>query len=200
MDATQKEIMAKNLQANPLIAKRFAESASMADSILKELTDRGTNQLPERIFVSDFLPYFRGDKISDDKSDVVSIWIGIAGSPTSEVAIIDDAGRVMYNVPPLMDSSVISPIRKPEQRVGFSAIIALASQIGNNIPAMGETSLVRNLSIKSKEVVVSDKPTVHSQYEKDWLNIFNRYNVDASGVGVNKAKTETKMSDDEMGF
>lgn len=65
-----------------------------------------SNQLPEKLFVDNFLPVFSGKVKMEDNNQAIVAWIAIAGSPVASVDIIDSSGKVLFTVPPIAKSDI----------------------------------------------------------------------------------------------
>lgn len=182
--------------------KRTAAANSLAEKskALYELlvTNVPAKQLPERIFVESFLPYFSGTKEISNLDQVLVNWVGVAGTPMDEVEIIDEQGKALYRVPPIIDTSIINPMRSENNNVGIYSIIALANQYRNNIPAVGERVLTDNLAIKAKEL--QKKSEVFEQNEKRWIEIFKRYNIAGQTNTPQLSNNSGNLTDDDLVF
>lgn len=152
-------------------------------------------RLPEYIFKESFLPYFTGMKEVDASSDILLQWISVAGTPTSEVEIIDETGKALFRVPPIIDTSIINPLRTEGNNISIHAIISLSNQA--NIPIVGERSLIDNLSVKAKEI--QKRSEVFETNEQRWLDIFNRYNLNKEQLQAKEAN-KGQLTDDDLIF
>lgn len=177
--------------------KMIADQLESVSSFILE--DFPVPRLRETIFVNYFLPFFCGEKEVTEDKRVLLAWYNVSGGPMGEVDVVDEGDKVLYRVPQLMDTSIIKSQRSPENRVSISAIAASAASAGNNIPGSGTRLLVRNLAVKSAEILkTSDQLQTNSQR---WNTIFERY-------GKIKKKEESKVagaasnafSDDELDF
>lgn len=61
--------------------------------------------IPEPIFVRHFLPCFLG---LDQSPGWAAEWVSVAGTPAAEVSVVDQTGRELYRVPPLMATQSLS--------------------------------------------------------------------------------------------
>jgi len=185
----------KNIDSD---SKRISEENEMIHAAL--VTDSKPNQLPERLFVNNFLPFFCGELDIDKEPNFFAMWFGIAGSPSLEVSIIDDLGKVLYRVPSIMDSSIINPNRE-NSTINFAHIVTMAKLYGNITPIAGENALNGGLAKKYSEL--QNKSKVFSSNEQRWMQIFARYgkikvapNITAAIV----AKKDGSLSDDDFEF
>lgn len=63
-------------------------------------------QLPEHIFISDFLPMFLGN-LGDDYVSRLEVWYLISNGPFGTVDLFDNNGNIVAKVPPVLDRSII---------------------------------------------------------------------------------------------
>lgn len=155
--------------------------------------------LPEKLFVNNFLPFFSGELDIDSEPNFFAMWYGIAGSPSSEVQIIDDNGKELYKVPAIVDTSIINPNRENND-VNFAHIVTMAKLYGNITPTAGQNAL--NGGLAKKYAQIQAKSKVFTTNEERWLNIFIRYGkVKKSELQVTEAKkAEGVLSDDDFEF
>ena len=142
--------------------------------IYKQLvSETEVNQLPEKLFVTNFLPFFCGERDPEKDPDFFVFWVSIAGSPVSEVEIIDERGKPLFRVPPLNDTTIIKPDRTVKNSINFSQIITMAKMYANMTPTAGQNALMNGLGEKYKELQakseIFDKNTIR------WLDILARY-------------------------
>ncbi len=143
------------------------------------------NKLPEDIFVNKFLPYFCGEKTLNETDDpIMALWIGIAGTPTLPVTIINAAGEPLYNVPALFSTNIINTL-DPNSK-SFKDIVNNYLIRRENMPMMANGFLAGALEEKSKSLInTKEDPETIAQ----WEMIFNRY-------GKGGAKITTKPADE----
>lgn len=155
-------------------ARTFAGMNSALDFVYKGIIldpQLDLPKLPEHIFTSYFLPYFAG-QVQVDKH--VADWISVAGAPSQQVNIIDNAGNVLFTVPALLNTAHIQRLR-PEGSLPFVSIIAMANALGTQSPARAEELFINTMLERYRQVHNSDyKPT---DIEMRWIEIFTRYNV-----------------------
>lgn len=152
--------------------------------------------LPENIFVSYFLPYFAG-QVAPVKH--VPDWISIAGAPTQKVNIIDAAGAVLFTVPALLNTGHIQLLR-PDGSLPFSSIISMANALKTQSPAQAQNLFINSMLERYRQVHNSDyMPT---DVERQWMEIFIRYNVTPVGVstvpGITAVKDDSDIDEDDF--
>ena len=169
------------------------------ENITKAFEDLSApNKLPERIFIQSFLPFFCGETKLEQQPDVLVLWYGIAGSPSSEVEIIDNKGDTLFRVPALIDTSIINPIRSDKNNISFADIINATAHYDTTTPILGERLLLQNLSVKEKEI--QSKSSQFTENEKRWYDIFVRYEkVKQSPITTEQQiKDSGALTDDDL--
>lgn len=167
------------------------QSAKIGEDCYKALVlENPVSRLPERIFKETFLPYFIGQKKFEPDSELLKIWVGIAGNPGACVDIIDDGNDVLFRIPPLYNTDFISSTAAT--KVPFSGIIDEFHNRNASIPNLGNNFLKSVLST-TKDLITTNNNHI-DEYREMWQKMFNYYNV-------NGAKEETKtdqISDGEI--
>lgn len=165
-----------------LMALQAEQAASVMQNVFSSLVQNQLRQrLPERIFVERFLPYFSGKVNIASTSSPIAEWISIAGSPTSEVELIDGTGKVVATVPAVFHTGFINP-RKSEETLS-----RIAQQ-----HELEKTNPINNSDNKFAQRILSKVPqaTVAVSEEQKWETLFKRY-----GVGLeNKKEVKTESS------
>lgn len=130
------------------------------------------NQMPEDMFRDYFLPYFTNKVPISTQPAVITQWISIAGTPMSEIDVVDTVGTVLFTVPSLFDTTMINTAVRD---VGDSIadISAEFDLRNNNIPSAAQTFLTNQLLRKSSKI----DPTVNNQAQTRWNDIFKRYGI-----------------------
>lgn len=127
-------------------------------------------RLPEDIFKTNFLPFFSGERSLADAESTIAIWIGIAGRPQAEVAIINSQNEELFRVPPIVDTTAIDVLKRRPGN-SFSDIAALSTLYSNNLPRQGDLYLATSIDHKFGEIVDHNAPT----HKERWDAILERY-------------------------
>lgn len=165
------------------------------------VTEPQLNKLPERLFTRNFLPFFCGERDPVKEPDFYVLWISIAGSPMSEVQIIDDNGNPLFTVPALNDTSIIKPDRNTSGSINFSQIITMAKMYGNMTPVAGQNVLMSGLGEKYKEL--QSKSEVFDSNTERWYQILLRYGKVEKLINTTTGTASEKpgaLSDDDFEF
>lgn len=163
---------------------KFQPNGPMTEDLLNSIIEQ-KNTLPERLFVSDFLPIFAGKVPLEKVQDFIKVWVSIAGSPSAPVDIIDHNEKVLFTVPGIFDSSFIDPNRS-EGAMNFAEIVHFAKLHNGISPALEQSVFVKN--VQKKLDAMQKKSPSFAKNIKAWAEIFARYNI------TNESKEEKTSS------
>lgn len=170
---------------------------------------RNPAKLPEHIFKNVFLPYFSGQKPIEG-TDILAHWYSIAGSPLLEVAVIDDSGVTLFNVPPIQRTSIYNPMAnsaksgaKVEMSIG--EISAFAERLSTTIPQRGANFQERAMEDKLEQITTVDEALNDDQ--KRWEDILARYkekppeaSLKTSTLGLSQKPKTQEIPYDDLEF
>ena len=150
--------------------------------------------LPEPIFKAEFLPYFSGEKSIAENKEVIPQWLQIAGSPSGEVDVIDQAGNVQFTVPAAFDLTVIEATHR-KLGESMSDIYNMYQLHSNNSPKIGERVLAESFKNKIPSVIKASEILTTNQ--ERWGKIFEHY-----GIGSKKDTSQAKQTsgDDDVEY
>ena len=147
------------------------------------VTNYQPNKLPERIFVSYFLPGFIG---KNPNPNWLLEWVSIAGSPSAEVSIVDQAGVELFRVPGVLATQSVLLSGKG---AGLSDIFRHSKELANTL--VGNTAFLMNaLGQKAQEAVAGAQSVDHSR----WEFILQRYGV----ISQEQQSTATATYEQDM--
>lgn len=160
------------MQDNPIRAHQRREFQKRMERLQAEfntLDKEDVRSLPEGIFVRDFLPLFSGENVQD-RETLLSYWYLIAGTPYHPVNLVDEAGRVVVQVPPLHDRNVLSAA--PSNSKELSVVFEEAKQKSSLSPALGQQIIASALNnqLQTKTIQVSNE-----KWTKQWEVVLARY-------------------------
>ena len=161
------EVKRKNIQE-----LKVEHMEKIAETIYDALLTPNTaevNNLPEEVFVEGFLPYFCGEKRIQDNKNFFPTWIGIAGSPAKEVAIMDRNNREIYRVPAVFSTKTI-PTDSDNR---LSNLFSEYQLQGSQLPVLGEKFMSEIVEHKSAEY--TKDAAIPESEEQRWQQIFARY-------------------------
>lgn len=167
VDATLQRVRQNNMES-------LARSTNQTFEALVVEPSREKSRIPEQTFKDHFLPYFSGQANVSDNPDVLPMWVGIAGSPSSEVSVVDQSGNVLYDVPAIMDLSIIDSSRR-KLGESLSSIYSQYELHSNQLPVVGERYLVEAMERKTSTLFKESEQFTNNS--KRWNNIFERYGI-----------------------
>lgn len=187
-------LMDPNSAAEAAIRQRMQESKEFIHTSNRDLAPiahRG--RLPENEFVNRFLPYFTGQVQASPEQPFVNLWVAIAGSPTSEVDIIDPAtGQVLYSTPPLFDTSLLDTVPKPGSPT-LGQIMRDFKNMEQDTPDVAKSFLDRHLEHRLGGMFKA--PDAGFQTDR-WTKIAERYGVKPPEDPAEKAAQAQANRDD----
>lgn len=138
------------------------------------VTNSEVIKLPEHIFKGYFLNKLIG---LEDDEHWVREWIAIAGTPSSEMDVVDTEGRVLFRVPSLLQSRSVF---LEASEADLSYIMSRYEQMCSNIPIQGERFFSEAMSVKIQQLFsgVSSR-----EYLDKWKYILDRYNINLNRSG-----------------
>lgn len=154
--------------------------------------------IPEDVFVYHFLPYFSGKKPMTPEDRVMEKWVGISGTPTNEVTVVDKTGKPLFSVPAVYDTHVLD-VTKRNIGQSMSDIYSGFAMRNNNLPVQANNFLMNALGHRV-EGLVGEKETKLTETQQRWYDIIQRYNTDpktqAAQTPVAKSDPKQEVSDD----
>jgi len=181
----------KRESRNQALQEAFRKSAGQIDAaaeseFIKDLVSTITEPLkkiPEPVFREIFLPYFTGEKKADKNNEAIANWIGLIGSATSPAEVVSVTGDVLFEVPPMVDSSLVNTNGGEKDGFTFSTIFQEYEDQNKVHPALGQRVLVEELAQRGADTLPDDKPRKYS-----WAPILKHYKLIDEKTGVPVAK------------
>lgn len=143
---------------------------------IRKLTESETDRtIPEAIFVRDFIPFFRGEVDDKQKYDeLLTAWLIISGTPTNEVAVVDENNKELFKVPPHTDTTAIIQRDRNKGEVVFSNVIGhVISQSGNS--AFNSERFLERAAAEVVPSFISVNSEKRQEYVDRWNSILARY-------------------------
>lgn len=166
------------------------------DSLVTKFKD-DIIKLPEKIFVHFFLPFFCSERKLEEDPSIISVWIGIAGAPTKEVQIVDDNNLILFNVPSMMNTSVIDTLNKNSSQ-NFMNIVNNYELYKTVTPQRGKNYLDNAIDEKIEKLRLTSNVFIDN--EKRWKDIFIRYGKIKKNVEDKNIINNNKLSDEEFSY
>jgi hypothetical protein len=162
--------------------------------ILSNIKDEFINTIPEKIFVSRYLPM-----LANKTGDVdLREWISIAGHVFNKVNVVDDAGNFLFYVPAILKRPGTKEHKYAQQSV--QEIVELSKLHSKNNPRMGDRILTDGL----QTTVSLEKTEINKTDDDVWNAILARYNFNPDVVTSNVSdvliKKSEAVSDDDDGY
>jgi hypothetical protein len=136
---------------------------------LSQVANNDVPTLPERIFVGVFLPWFAGDAVNPYKMDLMK-WLEVSRGPFRPVNIVNPAGEVLFQVPPIQDRAAINPLT--QNRVPFSHLVTTATQLSLMSPVQASQYMESELT---QRALIMKVPVAVEASLEEWNAIFRRY-------------------------
>jgi len=183
---------------NPLITEQRNQGDTHYGALVLSMTQSEIVKLPEYVFVRAFLPFFCGEKKITEQPNILPSWIGIAGSPSKEVDIVDEKGEILFRVPAMNDTSVIDSLNKKNGR-SLQAIVQNYHRYQGITPINGENFLANAIADKIQAIRTTSES--FTENEKKWNEIFIRYgkmkSTEPELVAVDKS---SRLDEDEIEY
>lgn len=166
------------------------------------VVDVEVKKIPESTFVKEILPVLSGEVIS---TDFPLLMAAVAGTPFSEVDIINEAGEVLFRMPALLERNIISH-EEASKRGSLLSMMVTAEMIMNQSPIRAEKYLEHELNGRG---IAKNRDEIINQRQQRWNDILARYGKALNSDGTvretgaptsesSKDKPELDFKDDEL--
>lgn len=179
------------------IAKIDEESERAFINNLIDAVTTPPKKIPEPVFREIFLPYFTGERKPDPNNSAIAHWIGLVGSASDPADIVDVKGDVLFQVPPMYDSSVIDTRRNSKDAKNFATIFSVYEEEARVHPALGKKFLVEELS-KKADVTIPEDMAEKSKYS--WDPVLKYYKLIPDTPEKGKVQENQTPGDDDLEF
>jgi hypothetical protein len=136
---------------------------------LSKLNGVSLSTMPEDIFVYYFLPLFAGEDTSNAR-ELIAQWQRVASSPWMAVNIVNKAGEIVGQIPPLQESGWFTPTKDDANNLDYQMM--LAQQRAAISPAMANGMIVD--ALMEKVDALTSRANV-TEYLEKWEALLNRY-------------------------
>lgn len=188
--------MAQNKLEDLVIQQKKGElNQAMAVFHSSLVSNVQNNKLPESVFVQLFLPYFSGTPFPDNRN-VIAEWIGIAGTPMSEVDIINDQGAVLYSVPSLFNTDMLQVANK-KAGLAIGDIVDNYKLRDQHVRGSGERYLSHAIEEKL-HTMLPEQPN-KNPFTARWADIHQRYGIQTNEAASTPV-TKTNVPDDDLEY
>jgi len=172
-----------------------AESERAFIHDLINTTESSKKAIPEPVFKEIFLPFFTGEKTSNAEQPVIQHWMGLVGSPTAAADVVDLQGNVLFEVPPMYDTTRIDSLSRHEKDVGFARIFGVAEEQARVHPSLGKTYVAEELTKKLLTELPDGVTSKHS-----WRPALEYYGLIPKETKEEKQVQQRPDSDDDFVF
>jgi hypothetical protein len=166
---------------------------SLLKTQFDELDRVNVRAIPEAMFVHHFLPFFAGET-QENSQEIIGNWLTVAGSAINPVNVVDRAGRVVIQVPPIQNSESLDPTAISNVNLAYTAkesgaMSSLSPQAAQNIMSAG---LGVKLTAMTKDIQKSNEA-----HEKKWDDLLVHYGKKKPVTGN---KDNSAGSEDIFGY
>lgn len=183
--------------ADELREEMLAQSSEQIHAIANSLAstrprEQEKTRLYEPIFRDVFLPMFLNQRNERYPHITGGNWVTVAGSPYMEVDVIDQAGKVLFTVPPFMENGMVQPATG-QADTDMSFVVKQAQLYENTLPMVAERYLSEELT-KRLDIMKSNVDT--SKMADAWFKILAHYNIKVQSTAPGKTPESTDPTDD----
>lgn len=151
----------------------IARANSLIEPLLAGMTETiEVTQVYESVFKDMFLDYFRNGLAEDDNFLTLK-WLELAGTPYSEVGIINEDGEELFRVPGLLCSAEFDGISVAD--INFKEL-SETYELKAGSPIGGADQFLKNALSGLDELLTSDQ----TEHRNKWEAIFARYAPDTT--------------------
>lgn len=156
------------------IQRLAAEDMIQRENNLKQLfSDHMTKSgrvIYEAEFVATFLPWLAGEVI-DEKGEFYDAWVKVAGSPWSEVSLLDETGKEVAVVPAFKDSSFIG-VAADAKLVPLRHLFQRTNRMAETTPAAADHYIAAALKDRYN---ISEARSGSKEWLEAWGAFLDRY-------------------------
>ena len=163
------------------LSEQLKKRASASTEILKRdfeaAVRQSNNRFPEHLFIKHYLGFFSGQK-SDNDAQLLTTWYNIAGTPYSEVDLVDRNANVVATVPPVLNRDVIPVVKNNRKSLNVDQALEIARQQATLSPKMAQSRLSNSLN---ERFIQPDEKTTDAANNR-WTAFLEKYNGTPTGV------------------
>ncbi len=137
-----------------------------------ELNKLDVRSVPENIFVHHFLPFFSGE-VKENRQELLSNWLTIAGKAVNPVNIVDTSGKVVAQVPAIQNNEALDPSAR-QSEVGIGYVLKESNALSNISRVAGNNLLTSHLGNKLG-AMTSHLEESNKAHEQKWNDLLKHY-------------------------
>ena len=130
--------------------------------------DIEVKRIPESTFVKEILPVLSGEVIS---TEFPLLMAAVAGTPFSEVDVVNDAGEVLFRMPALLERNIISH-EEASKRGSMASMMITAEMLGKQSPIRAEKYLEHEFNGRG---IAKNRDEIITARQTRWNTILTRY-------------------------
>lgn len=151
--------------------------ASDITNIYKALVvDVDVKKIPESTFVKEILPVLTGEVIS---TEFPLLMAAVAGTPFSEVDVVDDAGNILFRMPALLERNIISH-EEASKRGSLASMLITAEMMIRQSPRRAQSYLEHELDGRG---IAKNRDEIINQRQARWNHILAHYGKTLTATG-----------------
>lgn len=160
------------------------------------VVDAEVKRIPEGTFVKEILPVLSGEAIS---ADFPLLMAAVAGTPFSEVDVVNDAGEVLFRMPALLERNIVSH-EEASKRGSMASMLITAEMLGKQSPKRAENYLAHEFDGRG---IATNRDEIINQRQARWNTILARYGKSLKADGTvtdGKDSTPTNAEKPQLDF
>lgn len=176
-----------------LLNEMHADMLNAKTNLLEKME---RSKLPEALFRKHFLGWFIGEVEATAENSIVASWIGIAGSPTSEVEIIDAGGRVLFIAPAILSSRSLNVHQESHSTVSFKKILQTVNE--EYLTPVANNLLYKGIQGKMADII---QPIENDPIEvAKWEALYSFYKIKHTPVSQQNRHSTSIEEDEIVGY
>lgn len=125
-------------------------------------------KIPESTFINEILPVLSGEVVS---AEFPLLMAAVAGNPFSELDIVDDAGKILFRMPALLERNIISH-EEASKRGSLANVLVTAEMLMNQSPVRAQNYLEHEFNGRG---VAKNRDEIINNRQVRWNEILTRY-------------------------
>lgn len=125
-------------------------------------------RIPESTFVQEILPKLTGEVIS---ADFPLLMAAVAGTPFSEVDVVNEAGEVLFRMPALLERNIISH-EEASRRGSMHSMFMTLDMMARQSPRRAQNYLEHEFNGRG---IAKNRDELYKQRQERWNKILVRY-------------------------
>lgn len=157
----------------------LSEIRSIEGVIKENILTEPKRTYPLDRFTSYFAPFFLGVWEAPKNIDVQMLWISEVGNQHTEITVVDETGKEVFVVPPLMNSGALSIKNNTFSRIRFNGLENQLNADKMNNPQGAHVEYFN--SVGEKLSTLFENYSIDPTYKDKWRKIYEFYSVPIPG-------------------